>query len=77
MKSRYFGKFKLFNFSEIIEFTGPKLDQFYASEVLNIDISGFPQPLQDILKKIQTVVAAKAPAVFKEVSDSSCLILKI
>lgn len=51
---------------EIVEFTGPKLNQFYRDEVLNLDISQFPEPLQDILKVLKIKGAKAAPEVFKE-----------
>jgi len=51
---------------EILEFTGPKLDKFYMDEVLNLDISQFPDPLQKIFRVIQVAGALAAPRVFKE-----------
>ena len=44
--------------TEIIEFTGPKLDKYFADEVLNLDISGFPEPLQSILQVLKIKGAA-------------------
>ena len=51
---------------EIIEFSGPKLDKFFADEVLNLDISQFPDPLQKILGVLQIAGAIAAPRVFRE-----------
>ena len=51
---------------EILEFLGPKLDQFFAEEILKIDISQYPDPLQKILSVLKVAGAAAAPRVFKE-----------
>jgi hypothetical protein len=50
---------------EIAEFTGPKLDKYFMDEVLNIDISAYPEPIQSILRVIQVKGAAAAPAAFR------------
>lgn len=50
---------------EIIEFTGPKLNQFYRDEVMNIDISALPDGLEKIFKVIQVKGAIAAPDAFK------------
>jgi len=50
---------------EIVEFEGPALSKYFADEVLDIDISGFPEPLQDILRVLQLKGAAAAPEVFR------------
>lgn len=52
-------------FTEIIEFTGPKLDKYYADELLNLDISQFPEPIHTVLRVLQLKGAAAAPQVFK------------
>jgi len=49
---------------EIIEFTGPKLTQFYRDQIGNADVSQYPEPLQTILKDIQKLGKLAAPAVF-------------
>ena len=54
---------------EIVEFTGPQLDKFYASEVLNLkllNLSAFPDPLQKILGGLRKGVASEAPKAFNE-----------
>ncbi len=51
-------------FLEIVEFVGPKLNKFYADEVLNLDISMFPEPLHSILRVLQLKGAEAAPALF-------------
>lgn len=51
---------------EIVEFTGPKLDKYFADYILNIDISSYPEPLQSILRVLQIKGAIAAPGVFKE-----------
>lgn len=51
---------------EIIEFTGPVMDKYYADEVLSLDLTGFPEPLQSILRALQLKGAAKAPELFKK-----------
>lgn len=50
---------------EMAEFMGPKLDKFYMDEVLNIDLSSFPEPLQSVLRVLQLKGAAAAPELFK------------
>ena len=50
---------------EIVEFQGPALSKYFADEVLDIDISGFPEPLQDILRVLQLKGVATAPNVFR------------
>jgi len=54
---------------EILEFTGPQLDKFYAQEVLNIDLSSFPEPLQSVLRALQLKGAKAAPEIFKLAMD--------
>lgn len=49
----------------MIEFMGPKLDKFYMDMVLNIDLSGFPEPLQSVLRVLQVKGALAAPELFK------------
>eukprot|EP00349_Pseudokeronopsis_sp_Brazil_P006323 CAMPEP_0202971564 /NCGR_PEP_ID=MMETSP1396-20130829/28371_1 /ASSEMBLY_ACC=CAM_ASM_000872 /TAXON_ID= /ORGANISM="Pseudokeronopsis sp., Strain Brazil" /LENGTH=464 /DNA_ID=CAMNT_0049701063 /DNA_START=25 /DNA_END=1419 /DNA_ORIENTATION=+ len=51
---------------EIVEFLGPVMDKYYADEVLSIDLSGFPEPLQSVLRALQLMGAAKAPELFKK-----------
>jgi hypothetical protein len=50
---------------EILEFQGPQLDKFFIQEVMGIDLSGFPEPLQKILRVIQIEGAIAAPAAFR------------
>jgi hypothetical protein len=54
---------------EIVEFTGPQLDKFYASEVLNLkllNLSAFPEPLQKILGGLRKGLAIEAPKAFND-----------
>lgn len=54
---------------EIVEFTGPKLDMFYASEALSLkllNISAYPEPLQKILGGLRKGAAIEAPKIFNE-----------
>ena len=44
----------------------PKLDQFYAQEILSLDLSQFPEPLQKILKVVEVAGAIAAPKVAAE-----------
>lgn len=54
--------------TEIVEFVGPKLTKYFADEILNIDISGYPEPLQKILQVLKIKGATVAPQVFRFVS---------
>eukprot|EP01038_Epipyxis_sp_PR26KG_P006963 gene6963-9518_t len=51
---------------DIVVFTGPQMDQFFMDEVLQLDISSFPEPLQKILRVIQVKGAIVAPEVFRQ-----------
>eukprot|EP01039_Chlorochromonas_danica_P001553 gene1553-1691_t len=51
-------------YKEIMEFTGPQLDKFYAQEVLDLDLSQFPEPLQSVLRALQLKGAKAAPEIF-------------
>jgi len=42
-----------------------QLNKYYADEVLNLDISKFPEPLQKILQVAKIVGAKAAPSIFK------------
>lgn len=49
-----------------MEFQGPQLNKYFMQMVLDIDISGFPEPLQAILRVIQVKGAIAAPKAFRE-----------
>eukprot|EP01040_Poterioochromonas_malhamensis_P020470 gene20470-24437_t len=51
---------------EIVEFTGPVLDKYYADEVLSLDVSSFPEPMQSVLRALQLKGAVAAPEMFKK-----------
>ena len=51
---------------EIIEFLEIKINQFYRSAILDLDISQYPEPLQDILRIIQIKGAIAAPEALKK-----------
>ena len=51
--------------NKTVEFQGPALSKYFADEILNIDISGFPEPLQDILRVFQLKGVAAAPDIFR------------
>ena len=51
--------------NKTVEFQGPALSKYFADEILNIDISGFPEPLQDILRVFQLKGIAAAPDIFR------------
>lgn len=51
---------------EIVEFQGPQLDKYFMQMVLDIDISGYPEPLQAILRIIQVKGALAAPEAFRK-----------
>ncbi len=51
--------------TEIVEFL-KKMDKFYMDGVLNLDISKYPEPLQDILRIVQIKGAIAAPAAAKK-----------
>ena len=51
---------------EIEIFQGPALTKYFADEVLGLDISGFPEPLQAILRVLQIKGAIAAPEIFRE-----------
>lgn len=51
---------------EIVEFTGPQLDFYFAEEILGLDTSSFPDPLKKILDAAKIAGAIKAPALFRE-----------
>ena len=51
--------------AEIVEFQGPQLDKYFVQEILGIDLSAFPEPLQKILRVIQIKGALAAPAAFR------------
>ena len=55
--------------TEIVEFQGPQLDKYYMNMVMDIDISGYPEPLQEILRVIQIRGAVAAPAAFRKAMD--------
>jgi len=52
---------------EILEFQGPKLDQYFRQMVLGVDVdtSSMPEPLQKILHVIKVKGALAAPAAFR------------
>ena len=51
--------------TEIIEFTGPKLDEYFKNQIFNKDVSQFPQPLQDILLQLEAKGKEAAPTIFR------------
>lgn len=55
-----------FNFfrADIVEFTGPKLDQYFRDMVLGLDTSSFPDPLKKIFNIIKVKGALAAPEAF-------------
>lgn len=52
--------------NEIVEFAGPKLNQYYRDIVMDIDVSQFPEPLQKIFSVLKVMGAAAAPSVMHE-----------
>eukprot|EP01031_Cornospumella_fuschlensis_P040287 gene40287-49087_t len=50
---------------EIREFISVQLNKFYAQEVLSLDVSQFPEPLQTVLRVLQLKGASVAPEVFR------------
>jgi hypothetical protein len=51
---------------EIVEFGGPQLDKYFMDMLLDIDLSGVPEPLREILHVIQVKGAIAAPAAFRK-----------
>jgi hypothetical protein len=49
---------------EIVEFTGPKLNQWYRYMVSNIDLNSFPEPMQSVLKALKALGMVAAPTLF-------------
>lgn len=52
--------------ADIAEFMGPKLTKYFADEILNIDISNYPEPLLKILEVLKIKGAIVAPQVFRQ-----------
>ena len=52
--------------AEILQFTGPELDQFFRNEINHINLDKIPEPWRTLLKLLEPSIANLAPGIFAE-----------